>query len=271
MKMTTDLKQRYGTTALIAGASEGLGAAFAEALAAAGFNLVLLARRNETLAYTCRQLEGRYPVRVSAVVCDLSEPAAFDQVRAALGQTEIGLLIYNAALPYIGHYLDFPQEQYNRMVNTNVMMPMKFVHHFGGLMVDRGRGGIVLMTSLAGFQGSGFIAGYAATKAFTTVLAEGLWYEWKNKGVDIIGCCAGATATPNYIRSNPAPLGFIQPQVQSPAAVVGECLQNIGRVPSCVSGRKNRIAAWFMRHLLSRQATVNIMGAATRKMYNVTA
>ena len=125
------------------------------------------------------------------------------------------------------------------------------------------------MTSLAGFQGSGFLALYAATRAFTRVLAEGLWYEWKSKGVDVIACCAGATLTPGYINSNPKAAGFFAPKVQRPDEVVEECFRKIGKVPSFIPGTGNKIASFFMTHLLSRKTAVNIMGNTTREMYSI--
>jgi short-subunit dehydrogenase len=264
-----NLKDKYGGLALVAGASQGLGAAYAEALAVQGFDLILVARRKDVLEQTCREIMVRHSVKVIAVDCDLSDPKAAETIRDAVGPLNVNFLVYNAALPYIGPYLHLPVEEHTRMAFANMITPMTMVHHFGDQMIREGKGAIVLMTSLAGFQGSGFIATYAATKAFNLVLAEGLWYEWKNKGVDIIGCCAGATATPNYINSKPGSIGIIKPQVQAPEAVVNECLNKIGKTPSFVSGMGNRWASFFMRRFISRKEAVKIMGEATRKMYRI--
>ena len=123
------------------------------------------------------------------------------------------------------------------------------------------------MASLAGFQGSGFLAAYAASKAFNRVLAESLWYEWKDRGVDVIACCAGATATPNFIRSNPEKASFFAPRVQKPQAVVEACFKQLGKQPSFIPGVGNRIASFIMQRLLPRKMAINIMGDTTRKMY----
>jgi len=143
------------------------------------------------------------------------------------------------------------------------------VHHFGGEMVKQKRGGIVIMASLAGFQGSGYLTVYGATKAFCKIIAEGLWYEWRNKGVDIIACCAGATATPNYINTKPLKTSIFEPTPQQPEQVVVECLRKIGSTPSFISGSKNRLATFVMQKLLSRKRAVNIMGDTTKKMYSI--
>mgnify|MGYP000496731783 CR=1 FL=1 len=150
-----------------------------------------------------------------------------------------------------------------------MVTPMNLVHIFGENMLKKGKGAIILMASLAGFQGSGFLTAYAATKAFTRVLAESLWYEWKGRSVDVIACCAGATATENYLRTNPGRTGFFAPRVQRPEEVVKECMKNLGRKPSFVSGLGNRIASFFMHKILPRKTAVNIMGNTTRKMYHL--
>jgi short-subunit dehydrogenase len=100
-------------------------------------------------------------------------------------------------------------------------------------------------------------------------LGESLWYEWKEKGVDVIACCAGATATPGYINSNPGPTGFFNPRVQQPEAVVEACFKKLGRVPSFIPGSGNRMASFLMQKIFSRKAAVKIMGDTTRKMYRI--
>jgi short-subunit dehydrogenase len=124
------------------------------------------------------------------------------------------------------------------------------------------------MASLAGFQGSGFLSMYAATKAFNRVLAESLWYEWKEGGVDVIACCAGATSTLNFIETQPEKTSFLAPRVQKPREVAEECLERIGKQPSFIAGRGNRIASFFMQKIFSRQTAITIMGDTTRKMYS---
>jgi len=127
----------------------------------------------------------------------------------------------------------------------------------------------VLMSSIAGFQGAGYLATYAATKAFNRVLAEGLWYEWKNQGVDVIACCAGATATPNYINTNPGKASPMEPTPQQPEQVVEECLRTIGKKPSFISGIGNKLVTFLMQHVFSRKMAVNMMGDGMRKMYGI--
>lgn len=264
-----ELKTKYGDTALIAGASEGIGAAFAEELAAHGFNLILIGRRMEPLQMLAGKIADRYKVSARCLPCDLSDEDAAERVMASLDGAEPGILIYNAALSHIGPFIGHPLESHCQAARVNMITPMKLVHQLGGKMLDRGRGAVILMSSMAGLQGSGYLATYAATKAFNRVLAESLWYEWKEKGVDIMACCAGATATPGYLNSGPAKVSLFAPAVMKPGEVVRECLRMLGKKPSFISGRANRAASFFMQRILSRKRAIEIMGDNTRKMYRI--
>jgi len=267
MKSKRNLKEKYGPTALVAGASEGIGAAFATCLAEEGMDLVLIARRDGPLQQFAASLEKRYAIRTICVSCDLSAENATRYIEEALNGIEINLFIYNAALSYIGPFIKNSSENHLQMAQANMLTPLNMLYNFGGKMLAKGRGGIVLMTSLAGFQGSGFLSMYAATKAFNRIMAESLWYEWKDSGVDVIACCAGATSTLNYIATNPEKTSFLAPRVQTPQEVAKECLEQIGRQPSFIAGRGNRIASFFMQKILPRKTAITIMGDTTRKMY----
>lgn len=264
-----NLKQKYGDTALVAGASEGIGAAFAAHLAAEGFNLVLIARRLEPLQKLADSLEDRYKVKVRYILSDLSDLKAVNQIVKELDGIEVNFLVYNAALSQIGPFMANSPELHTRMAEVNMMAPLRMIHLFGEKMLEKGKGGIILMTSLAGFQGSGYLSVYAATKAFNRILAESLWYEWKTSGVDIIACCAGATETPGYTSTKPEKNGFLAPRILAPDEVANECLRKLGRQPSFITGRGNRIASFIMQKILPRKTAINIMGDTTRKMYRL--
>jgi len=263
------LKEKYGNTAMIAGASEGLGAAYAHALAAKGFDLVLIARRREALETTASDIKKRYPVKISLVICDLASSDVIEQITIAIGETSIDFLVCNAAASYIGAFEKAPMKTHLDIANLNAVSSLELVYHFGNKMVERKRGGIVMMTSLAGFQGSGYVTTYAATKAFSRVLAEGLWYEWKNFGVDVVACCSGPIATPNFLNTNPVKASIFEPKPQAPEDVVKECLDKIGKVPSFVSGTSFKIAAFLMQRVFSRKRAIHFIGDSTKKIFRV--
>jgi|WetSurMetagenome_2_1015567.scaffolds.fasta_scaffold02000_8 uncharacterized protein len=262
-----NLKEKYGTTALIAGASEGIGASFAELLASQGIGLVLVARRREPLQKFAGNLKDRFGVNADYIACDLSEEGALDRIIEGLAGKEPDILVYNAALSKIGPFLANDPAEHLKMARVNMTTMLGMVHHFGGRMVQRRRGAVILMTSLAGFQGSGYLSVYAATKAFVRILAESLWYEWKGSNVDVIACCAGATSTPGYISSKPGKAGIFAPRVLAPEEVAAECLKHLGKKPSFITGRANRMASFFMQKVLPRKMAVTIMGDTTGKLY----
>lgn len=261
--MSGDFFARYGPWALVAGASEGLGAEYARQLAAHGLSLVLVARRAEALAALAAQLRAEHSVDVVAAAIDLADPALVEKVALAVGDREIGLVVYNAAASLIGRFLDHGLDETLRVVDVNCRGPIVLAHRFGGPMARRGRGGILLMSSIAASQGSAMIATYAATKAFNLVLAEGLWDELREHGVDVLACRPGATRTPAFEASKPA--GNWSPM--EPAPVVAAALAALGHGASVVPGWFNRTAAFVMGRLLPRAVAVRTMGRATRKMY----
>jgi short-subunit dehydrogenase len=259
------LLERYGPWAFIAGASEGIGRAFAEALAREGFSLLLAARRPaplEQLQQTLRQLHG---VEVRILEVDLSAADALTSISTATRGLEVGLLIYNAAHSTQGEFLEQPLANHLLSVELNCRGPLTLAHHFGRAMRERGRGGIVLMSSLSGLQGTAMVASYAASKAFNLVLAEGLWEELHEHGVDVLACVAGATRTPSFENSRPADGGNLARPMEADQ-VAREALEALGRVPSMIPGRLNRAAALVMR-MLPRARAIGLVSQATRKMY----
>lgn len=255
---------RYGPWALIAGASEGIGAAFAEEIASHGVNLLLLARRTGPLEDLAVKLRAAHRVEVRTASVDLGSPTLVDDVRRAAEDLTIGLLVYNAAFSYIGPYLEQPLHEKLRLLDVNCRGPLVLTDEFGRAMAHRGKGGIILMSSLAGTQGTAYVTAYAATKAFNLVLAEGLWDELREHGVDVLACRAGATRTPAYERSNPAPSPT---PLMDARPVAVEALAALGKTPSMVPGTLNRAVAFFMSRVMPRRAAVTVMGQATRKMY----
>ena len=257
--------ERYGPWALVAGASEGLGAAFAGALARRGLDLVLLARRQSALDELAESLRHQHSVRVRTLALDLAATDLQTRIETLLAEATIGTLIYNAAYSPIGPFVDQSLEDKLKAIDVNCRGPLILTHCVLPPMVARGRGGVILLSSMAGRQGSAMVATYAATKAFDWVLAEGLWDELSERGVDVLACCAGATQTPNYQRSKPQ----VERRTMAPEAVAEEALASLGRTPSMVPGRFNRLAAAILGRLLPRRTAVRLMGRATRQSYGI--
>lgn len=259
---SADFAARYGAWAAIAGASEGLGAAFAEALAARGMHLLLLARREALLAERAQEIRRERGVEVRTLALDLAAPGFADALTEASRRLEIGVAVYNAAFSPIGSFLDVPRSELLRVVDVNVRGPVEFVHALAPAMRERGRGAVVLMSSLAGLQGSPRIATYAASKAFALVLAEGLFGELHAHGIDVVASCAGAIRTPAYLASARRDA----PGTLDPAEVAEQTLAALGRGPRVIPGRVNRLAGFLTGRLLSRRAAIRLMAANTREL-----
>jgi len=260
-------KGRYGPWALIAGASVGLGAAFASELAQKGLNLVLIARRPGPLESRSAELKGKHGILVKTISMDLAAPDMLKTISAETKDLEIGLLVYDTAYMLIGSFFEHSIEKQLRAIDVNCRGPLTLAHHFGQKMIERKRGGIILMTSLSGMQGAPWLASYGATKAFNIVLAEGLWYELKGKGVDVIACCAGAIETPNYISSKPESLGAFAPKSLAVEKVAHEAVAALGRRSLVIPGGAYRFSQTLLERFMSRKQRIKIMAGSTEKMY----
>jgi short-subunit dehydrogenase len=251
--------QKYGPYALVAGGSYGLGAAFADVCARRGLNLVIVARNKDALNTTAARIRESHGVDVKTVVADLAD---YDDVKKrvrALG-VEIGLFVYDAAFVPIGPFAEATEDQLAAAAAVNVRAPLLLTKLFSAPMIQRGRGGIVLMSSLAGGQGSPNLATYAATKAFNTIFAEGLWKELAPRGVDVLVCTAGAIMTPGYEQAeNVKPA----PGTLPPTAVAEQTLDALGNGPVVVPGAVNKIGRFMMTRLLSRRGAIGIMAKNT--------
>ncbi len=261
--MAASFAAKYGPWAVVAGASEGLGAAFAAAIAARGLNLLLLARRGEVLAQVAEDLRGRYGVQVRAEACDVARPDLADALAALTADIEVGLGVYNAAFAPVGELHERSLDDLLRVVDVNVRAPVIFARTLAPAMVGRGRGGLVLMSSLAGFQGAPNIAAYAASKAFNTTLGESLWSELGPRGVDVAVCCAGAVRTPGYAVAGG---GGEAPGTLDAARVAQDALAGLGRGPDIIPGTVNKLARFVLGRLLPRRAAIAIMAGSTRAL-----
>jgi short-subunit dehydrogenase len=260
---------RHGPWAVIAGASEGIGEEFARQLAQAGINVVLVARRQavlDALAESIRKETGG-AVDARPLALDLTARDAAERLAHETDDLEVGLLVYNAGAdtgPVAFH--DRSLDEVMHFVNLNVVTPTQLCHHYGRLMRDRRRGGIILVGSMAGLSGSALIATYAATKAYDHALAEGLWRELKDHGVDVMTLVAGATATPAHERTG-ATFGDDFPRMD-PADVARTGLEWLGRGPLRAASDELQAAFDAMRALPIEQI-IEFMSMGTRAIYGL--
>lgn len=258
----TDFKTKYGPWAIVAGASEGLGAAFSEALAQRGLNLILIARSKDKLEKKADQLERDYKIETVSHAMDL---ANYKELEPLLSEhlPAVGLLVYNAAYSPIGYFENVSKKSLEQIVNVNIKTPLLLTKYISTEMIKNQRGGIVLMSSLAGTQGGPKIATYAASKAFNSILAEGLWHELKQHNIDVITSCAGAISTPGYKNAQgqkeaPGTLSAIQ--------VAEDTLKALGKMPRTIPGKINKLAHFFMNRIIPRKWAISIMDKNTKDL-----
>lgn len=191
----------HGPWALIAGGSEGVGASFAYQLGWAGLNLVLIARKPGPLEETAATVR-RSGAEVRTLALDLLDPGALDRTREVTDGLEVGLLIFNAGANSYGHeFLTGELDGVQRVIDLNITAPLAFTHHFGRAMRERGRGGIIMVGSMAGYLGAARQSTYGGVKAFGRIFAEGLWLELRDHGVDVLELVLGVTRTPAMARA----------------------------------------------------------------------
>lgn len=217
---------KYGPWALIVGGSEGVGAEFARLLAADGFRLALIARKQAPLDELAAELRGGgAEVRVASV--DLSKGDALARTRAITDDIDVGLLVYNAgANDTRGTVFELPDTVPDAVIAINVLGQVDFARHYGRPMMARGHGGIILTGSTGAYVGSATLAAYCASKAFSRVFTEALWAECQPMGVDVLHLNIGFTATPAMARLG-MPVDFAEP----PLTVAREGLANIANGP----------------------------------------
>jgi len=225
-------------TALITGASSGIGEVFARKLAARGRNVLLVARSEDKLITLCNELGRSNSIRAQYVALDLSKPDAaktlFDE--AAQRGLTVDMLINNAGFGSMGEFSKLDLERELNMIDLNVKSLVELTHRFLQPMLERKQGTIINVASTASFQAVPFMATYAATKAFVLSFSEALWEENRAYGIKVMALCPGVTET-NFFE---AARGHKPPArvSQTPEEVVDTALRGLAR------GRSHIISGW---------------------------
>ncbi len=183
-------------TALVTGASSGIGAAFARELAARGYNLVLVARRKERLEKLAAELQTQHSITAEVLVADLSQPDEIERVekRVALLET-LTMLINNAGFSGISSFIDNDVSYHMDMIHVHVITTVRLTHAALKGMVSRGKGAIINVSSMSAFAPMPGGITYAATKTYLNVFTETLHHELKDTGVRVQVLCPGFTYT----------------------------------------------------------------------------
>jgi uncharacterized protein len=238
------LAQRYGPWAVVTGASDGIGRAFAQHLAASGLNLVLVARREPLLQVLAAELQRSHGVQCHVLPADLADLEAVHTLAEGTADLDVGLLVAAAGFGTSGTLLDAKLGVETEMADLNCTSVLAQTWHFGRRFAKRGRGGVVFMSSLLAFHGTPRAAHYAATKAYVQTLAEGLRVEWAPLGVDVIASAPGPINTGFAARAD------MRMAQALPAEVVARVtMQALGRKTTVRPGWLSKLLGWSLATL----------------------
>mgnify|MGYP001596032433 FL=1 len=248
---------KYGPWAIVTGASSGIGEEFCWQLAGLKLNLILVARRKEKLESLAKELMSKHGIETRVVPADLLRPDFLKQIRAVTDPLDIGLLVNNAGFALTGNFLDHKIEDELSLLYVNCRAPLMLAHVFGNKMVRRGKGGIINISSASAFLPMPFWTNYSASKVYNLYFSEGLWFELKGKGVDVLALCPGGTRT-EFSKVAGTKSGGMEP-----AQVVELGLKKLGKQPVAIAGISNQIIS-FMNRFFSRQLLTKIGARVVR-------
>lgn len=231
--MDRDFVKRYGPVALVTGASSGIGWAFAEGLARRGLDLVLVARRLERLEDLAAGLADRHGVKAHLLPLDLARNDAADAITEQCKDIDIGLVISNAGFSMKGDHAGNDPAEMTGMLMVNCHAPLQLTRAFIPRLRARGRGGIILTSSVEALMGCPYSAAYSASKALVRALGEALWAELRDDGIDVLTLCPGATESEAAARVG-IDISTLQ-HVMKAADVAEQTLDNIANGPVFIS------------------------------------
>jgi hypothetical protein len=260
------LKARYGGYALVTGAARGIGRAFADLLAAEGFDLLLVDREEVETRELADELQRTYGIEANAQISDLAKPDLEIEARSWAERYEIGLLVNNAGISLLDPFFEISLDEHLSTLDLNCRATLVLTHIIGREMRDRGRGGIIVVSSASALSGSPYFCHYAATKAYGLNLAAGLWSELRGSGVEALAVCPGMTDTkPVQDQKLDRNLPFYIP-LSDPNSVALGALRALGRQPAVVPTWTDRMSAGLLTKLLPRRWTLSIIKRSIQRI-----
>lgn len=246
--------ERYGPWAVVTGASDGIGREFARALAARGMHVVITARRADRLDTLATELRTTHGIECRVVAADLATPEGRARVIDATADIDVGVCVAAAGFGSSGAFLFNALHDERDMLAVNCLSLLEQSWHFGRRFAARGRGALILVSSIFAFQGVPRSTHYAATKAYVQSLAEGLHAELTPLGVDVLAAAPGPVATGFAMRAN-----LQMARATSPDVVARETLDALGRRATVRPGWLSKVLGWSLG-MAPRPIRVRILG-----------
>jgi len=251
-----DFAERYGPTAIVTGASSGIGEQFAHLLAERGVDLILVARRTDRIEALATALSAKHGIHVDALTLDLTQPDFLDSILSACTEKDIGLVVSNAGSGPKGPLHECSREEIEHTLDLNCRAPLLLAHCFAPRLLQRGRGGILITGSIEGFQSFPYSAIYSASKALVRSFGEAIWEEYRERGLNVLVLAPGSTDT--ELLEN---LGMDAEQMGAMSAreVAELGLRHLGSGPTYIPGSTNRVFMSVLR-ILPRRLALRLAG-----------
>jgi uncharacterized protein len=247
------LKEKYGEWAVVTGASSGIGREIAERLAEAGLNLIINARNLVQLEQIANHLRASYSIEIQIVAKDIADTEGIAEIKALSQNVKVGLLVASAGFGTSGLFIDAKIEDEIKMLRVNCEALLILTHHFSQQFIKHKRGGIILMSSMVGFQGVPYAAHYAATKAYVQSLGEALALELRPYGVDVLAVAPGPVESGFGKQANMKMDLFLKPnQIGIPI------LKALGRKSTVLPGFLTKFLVYSLR-TVPRWGKIRIM------------
>ncbi|MFN8284312.1 MAG: SDR family NAD(P)-dependent oxidoreductase [Chitinophagales bacterium] len=258
--MSQKFLEKYGTWAIVTGASSGIGVEYARQIAAKGLNLVLVARRKQLLEALAEEIKEKYAVQTLVVECDLAKDNFHYELLDATKDIDVGLLVNNAGMNCEGQFYRGGLDRNLQMLQLNTKAPFILAFEYGKQFISRGKGGIIFTSSISAFSPHPYLAHYAATKAYILSLAESMNYEFKDKNIDVIALCPGMTKSEMTKGMKDGPM------LMEAAPVVKAALDNLGKEAYVVPGFINKTQVFINSRILNRDHATSFAGALLKRM-----
>jgi short-subunit dehydrogenase len=249
-------REKYGSWAIVSGATNGIGRAFVEELILLKFNIVIIGRNQDALNELSKKIE-RNNLKSSSLNLDLSLPNSIDKVFATTDKLDVGLVVLSAGFGNYGEFVENNLSDNCKMIDLHCKTRMRMCHHYGNIFKTQKRGGIINLSSIVAYQGTMQAANYSAVNAFLQNFNEGIGMELKKYSVDVLSVCPGPVDT-GFEKT--AKMKFLLSS--SAKTVANASIKSLGRKATVFPGILAKVLHYSLHGLLSRRLKVAIYNLA---------
>ncbi len=251
-----EFKEKYGSWAIVTGATNGIGRAFVEELILLKFNIVIIGRNQDALSELSKKIE-KNNLKSSPLNLDLSLPSSLDKIFEVTDKLNVGLIVLSAGFGNYGDFVDNNLSDNCKMIDLHCKSRMKMCHHYANLFKNQKRGGIINLSSIVAYQGTMRAANYSAVNAFLQNFNEGISMELKKYSVDVLSVCPGPVNT-GFEKT--AKMKFL---ISSSAKTVANAaIKSLGRKSTVFPGILAKVLHYSLHSLFSRRLKVAIYNLA---------